>query len=44
MNITFEKWQGNGNDFVIVNSIDNEIKIKKSFVKKIKYLMISWFF
>ena len=35
MNITFEKWHGNGNDFVIVNSIDNEIKIKKSFVKKI---------
>ena len=35
MNITFEKWHGNGNDFVIVNSIDDEIKIKKSFVKKI---------
>ena len=35
MDITFEKWHGNGNDFVIVNSIDNEIKIKKSFVKKI---------
>ena len=35
MNITFEKWHGNGNDFVIVNSIDNEIKIKKSFVKTI---------
>lgn len=35
MNITFEKWHGNGNDFVIVNSIDNEIKIKKSFIKKI---------
>ena len=35
MNITFEKWHGNGNDFVIVNSIHDEIKIKKSFVKKI---------
>ena len=33
MNITFEKWHGNGNDFVIVNSIHDEIKIKKSFVK-----------
>ena len=35
MNISFEKWHGNGNDFVIVNSIDNEIKIKNSFIKKI---------
>ena len=35
MNISFEKWHGNGNDFVIVNSIDNEIKIKNNFIKKI---------
>ena len=35
MNIAFEKWHGNSNDFVIVNSLDNEIKIKKNFIKKI---------
>ena len=33
--IEFEKWHGNGNDFVIVNSIEQELKIKKSFIKKI---------
>ena len=32
--IKFEKWHGNGNDFFIVNAIDNKIKIKKSFIKK----------
>ena len=32
--IEFEKWHGNGNDFVIVNSIEQELKIKKSFIKK----------
>ena len=31
----FEKWHGNGNDFVILNSIEHELKIKKSFVNKI---------
>ena len=36
--IEFEKWHGNGNDFVIVNSIEQELKIKKSFIKKIPYL------
>tara|TARA_B100000927_G_scaffold286074_1_gene277020 strand:- start:1160 stop:1945 length:786 start_codon:yes stop_codon:yes gene_type:complete len=35
MTIKFEKWHGNGNDFVIVNSIESEIKINKSFIKKI---------
>ena len=34
--INFEKWDGNGNDFVIVNSIDSKIKLKKSFIKKIE--------
>ena len=33
--VEFEKWHGNGNDFVIVNSIEQELKIKKSFIKKI---------
>ena len=28
--ISFEKWHGNGNDFVIINSIEQEIKLKKS--------------
>ena len=31
----FEKWHGNGNDFVILNSIEHELKIKKSFISKI---------
>ena len=33
--ISFEKWHGNGNDFVIINSIEQEIKLKKSFIVKI---------
>lgn len=33
--INFEKWHGNGNDFVIINSIEQSIKLKKSFIKKI---------
>ena len=33
--INFEKWHGNGNDFVIINSIEESIKLKKSFIKKI---------
>ena len=35
MVIKFEKWHGNGNDFVILNTIDNRIKITKNFIKKI---------
>ncbi len=35
MRIDFEKWHGNGNDFVIVNSIDNKLKIRKDFVRKV---------
>jgi len=35
MTIKFEKWHGNGNDFVIVNAIESEIIINKSFIKKI---------
>ena len=31
--INFEKWDGNGNVFVIVNSIDSKIKFKKIFIK-----------
>ena len=34
MTIKFEKWHGNGNDFVIVNGIESEITINKSFIKK----------
>ena len=33
--IKFEKWHGNGNDFVIINSIEQKIKLKKSFIKDI---------
>ena len=33
--ISFEKWHGNGNDFVIINSIEQEIKLKKSFIRNI---------
>lgn len=33
--INFEKWHGNGNDFVIINSIEESIKLKKSFIKRI---------
>ena len=35
MRIDFEKWHGNGNDFVIVNSIDNKLKIRKNFIRKV---------
>ena len=35
MNITFEKWHGNGNDFIIINSIENELKITKNKIIKI---------
>ena len=35
MNLNFEKWHGNGNDFVIINSIESDIKINKTKVKKI---------
>ena len=35
MEIKFEKWHANGNDFVIVNNIDAKIKITKKFIKKI---------
>ena len=27
--INFEKWHGNGNDFVIVNSIEQSFKLNK---------------
>ena len=33
--IKFEKWHGNGNDFVIINSIEDKFKLKKNFIKKI---------
>ena len=33
--INFEKWHGNGNDFVIVNSIEQGFKLTKGFIKKI---------
>ena len=33
--INFEKRHGNGNDFVIINSIEQNIKLKKSFITKI---------
>ena len=33
MVIKFEKWHGNGNDFVILNTIDNRVKITKNFIK-----------
>ena len=33
--LNFEKWHGNGNDFVIINSIEEKVKIKKSLLKKI---------
>lgn len=32
--INFEKWHGNGNDFVIINSIENKLRLSKSFIKK----------
>tara|TARA_B000000475_G_scaffold246310_1_gene219957 strand:+ start:5482 stop:6264 length:783 start_codon:yes stop_codon:yes gene_type:complete len=33
--INFEKWHGNGNDFVIINSIEQKINLKKSSIKNI---------
>ena len=33
--INFEKWHGNGNDFVIINSIEESIKLKKSFIPQL---------
>ena len=33
--INFEKWHGNGNDFVLINSIENPLKITKTFIQKI---------
>jgi Diaminopimelate epimerase len=33
--IDFEKWHGNGNDFVIINTVEKNIKLTKSFIKKI---------
>ena len=35
MSLNFEKWHGNGNDFIIVNSIENELKITKNKIIKI---------
>ena len=32
--INFEKWHGNGNDFVIINTVEKNIKLTKSFIKK----------
>ena len=34
LRIDFEKWHGNGNDFVIVNSVENKLKVKKDFIRK----------
>ena len=33
--IDFEKWHGNGNDFVIVNSIETKTKISKNLITRI---------
>ena len=33
--INFENWHGNGNDFLIINSIEQSIKLTKSFTKTI---------
>ena len=35
MYLSFEKWHGNGNDFIIINSIENELKITKNKIIKI---------
>ena len=37
--IDFEKWHGNGNDFVIVNSIETKTKISKNLITKISCLL-----
>ena len=34
LRIDFEKWHGNGNDFVIVNSLESKLKVKKDFIRK----------
>ena len=34
--IDFEKWHGNGNDFVIINSIEVKTKINKKPKSKIQ--------
>ena len=36
--INFEKWHGNGNDFVLINSIENPLKITETFIQKISKL------
>jgi len=33
--IDFEKWHGNGNDFVIINSIEVKTKINKNLITRI---------
>ena len=35
MGLNFEKWHGNGNDFIIINSIENELKITRNKIIKI---------
>ena len=35
MDLNFEKWHGNGNDFIIINSIDDELKITRNKIIKI---------
>ena len=35
MSLNFEKWHGNGNDFIIVNSIECELKITRKKITKI---------
>ena len=32
--IDFEKWHGNGNDFVIINTVEKNIKLTKKLHKK----------
>ena len=33
--ISFDKMHGNGNDFIVLNSIDNTHKLSKSRIKKL---------
>ena len=35
MGFNFEKWHGNGNDFIIINSIEDELKITRNKIIKI---------